>query len=97
MVDTYVDDQQVIEVINHRLGEMCRITNVSIYKLVENDNRLTYKLVDLLTGRNMFLNIDKQLLAGTTELRKTEVIYSWIIKYIKLLVNKRYGAEKRDE
>lgn len=94
MVDTYVDDQQVIEVMIYRLREMCRVTNVSISKLVDGYNHLTYELVDLLTGCNMFLNIDMQQLAGTTEFRKAELIYSWIIKYIKLLVNKRYGKKE---
>lgn len=94
MVDTYVDDQQVIEAMIYRLRKKCSVTNVSISKLVDDYNRLTYELVDLFTGRNMFLNIDIQQFSGTTKLRKAELIYSWIIKYIKLLVNKRYGKKE---
>lgn len=94
MVDIYTNDQDLIETMGNRIAEKCNTLNICISKIIENDNRLTYELVDLLTGRNMLLNIDKRQISGTTELRKAEIINGWITKSIKLLVNKRYGGEE---
>lgn len=92
MVDIYTNDQDLIEAMGDRIVEKCHTLNICISKIVGGDNRLTYELVDLLTGRNMLLNIDKQQIAGTTELRKIELICGWVTKCINLLVNKRYGG-----
>lgn len=95
MVNSYVDDHQVIETMESRLAEKCRVTNVSISKSVDVDgDRLIYELTDIITGYSIFVNIDRGHLSGLTEFRKTELIYDWVTKYIKLLVNKRYGGEE---